>query len=108
MRDVTEAKRLEQQTAEAYRNLLALNKIATVVSRSLDLDTVLSSALDKALEIMNRNTGGILLWNEERQMFCYQVHHSLSKDFVQSVCFRPGEGIVGRVAQSGEIGSLLF
>ncbi|MEO0248270.1 MAG: GAF domain-containing protein, partial [candidate division WOR-3 bacterium] len=102
MRDVTEAKKREQQAAEAYRNLLALNKIATAVGRSLDLDTVLSNALDKTLEIMNRNTGGILLWNEEKQMFCYQVHHSLSRDFVQSVCFRPGEGIVGRVAQSGK------
>src|SRR4030042_762452 len=102
MRDVTEMKQTERHTAEAYRNLLALNKIAIAVSRSLNLDTVLSSALYKTLEIMNRNTGGILLWNEERQMFCYQVHHSLSRDFVQSVCFRPGEGIVGRVAQSGE------
>src|SRR4030042_3363726 len=102
MRDVTEMKQTERHTAEAYRDLLALNNIAIAVSRSLNLDTVLSSALDKTLEIMNRNTGGILLWNEERQMFCYQVHHSLSRDFVQSVCFRPGEGIVGKVAQSGE------
>lgn len=102
MRDITEMKAAEQQAAEAYRNLLALNKIATTVSHSLDLDTVLSTALDRTLEIMNRNTGGILLWNEERKMFCYQVHHSLSADFVQSVCFRPGEGIVGSVAQSGE------
>lgn len=93
---------LESQTVQAYRNLLALNKIATAVSHSLDLDTVLSSALAKTLEIMNRNTGGILLWDEEKQMFCYQVHHSMSRDFVQSVCFRPGEGIVGKVAQSGE------
>ena len=102
MRDITEAKKAERKTAEAYRNLLALNRIATAVSRSLDLDTVLTSAMEKTLEIMNRNTGGILLWNEERQAFCYRVHHSLSSDFVQSVCFHAGEGIVGKVAQSGE------
>jgi len=102
MRDVTEAKEMEWKAVAVHRNLLALNKIATAVSHSLDLDTVLSSALEKTLEIMNRNTGGILLWDEERQMLCYRVHHSLSKEYVQAVCFRLGEGIVGRVAQSGE------
>lgn len=102
MRDVTEAKELELKIAEAHRSLLALNTIATAVSQSLDLDTVLSSALDKTLEIMNRNTGGILLWDEERRMLCYRVHHGLSKEYVQGVCYRLGEGVAGRVAQTGE------
>jgi len=44
MRDVTETKEMELKVAEAHRNLLALNAIATAVSQSLDLDTVLSSA----------------------------------------------------------------
>jgi PAS domain S-box-containing protein len=102
MRDVTEAKELELKSAEAQRNLLALSTIATVVSQSLDLDTVLSSALDNTLEIMKVNTGGILLWDEERQMLCYRVHHGLSNEYVQGVCYRLGEGIAGKVAQTGE------
>jgi PAS domain S-box-containing protein len=102
MRDVTEAKEMEFKISEAHRNLLALNTIATAVSQSLDPDTVLYSAIDKTLEIMNRNTGGILLWDEEKQMLCYRVHNGLSPEYAQMVCFRPGEGIVGRVAQSGE------
>lgn len=102
MRDVTEAKEMESKISEAHRNLLALNTIATTVSQSLDPDTVLYSAIEKTLEIMNRNTGGILLWDEERQMLCYRVHNGLSKEYAQAVCFRPGEGIVGIVAQSGE------
>jgi signal transduction histidine kinase len=102
MRDVTEAKEMESKISEAQRNLLAINKIATTVSQSLDPDTVLYSAIEKTLEIMNRNTGGILLWDEERQKLCYRVHNGLSKEYAQAVCFLPGEGIVGRVAQSGE------
>jgi PAS domain S-box-containing protein len=101
MRDVTEAKETELRNVEAYQNLVALNAIATAVSQSLNLDTVLQSALEKTLEVMNRHTGGILLWNEEKQMLCYRVHHSLSPNFVQTVCLPPGEGIVGRVFQSG-------
>ena len=102
MRDVTKAKEMELKITEAHRNLTALNTIASKVSQSLDLDTVLSSALDKTLEIMRVKTGGILLWDEEKQMLCYRVHHGLSKDHVQGVCWRLGEGIVGRVAQAGE------
>lgn len=102
MRDVTEAKEAESRSIEAYKNLVALNAIATAVNQSLDLDTVLYRAIEKTLEIMKRNTGGILLLDEERQMLCYRVHNGFSKEYAQSVCFRPGEGIVGKVAQSGE------
>jgi len=102
MRDVTEAKEAESRSVEAYKNLVALNTIATAVNQSLDLDTVLYSAIEKTLEIMRRNTGGILLLDEEKQMLCYRVHNGLSKEYAQSVCFRLGEGIVGKVAQSGE------
>jgi len=102
MRDVTEAKELESKIAEAQRNLLALNTIAGVVSQSLDLDTVLSSALDKTLEIMEASTGGILLFDEERQLLCYRVHRGLSDRYAREMCLSLGEGIAGRVAQTGE------
>ena len=59
MVNVTETKELESKITEAHRNLWALNAIATVVGQSLDLDTVLGNALDKTLEIMKVNTGGI-------------------------------------------------
>ncbi len=102
MRDVTEAKKLESEVAKAHRDLSALNTIAYVVSQSLDLDTVLGSALDKTLEIMKIDTGGILLWDEEKQALCYRVYHGLSREYVQGVCCRLGEGIAGRAAQTGE------
>jgi PAS domain S-box-containing protein len=102
IRDITEAKETESKIIEAQRNLLALNTIATAVSQSLDPDTVLYRAIEKTLEIMSRNTGGILLWDEERKKLCYRVHNGLSKEYAHAVCFLPGEGIVGRVAQSGE------
>lgn len=102
MRDVTEAKELELKIAEAHRNLLALNAIASVLSQSLDLDTVLNSALDKTLEIMKVSTGGILLPDEEKQMLCYRVHRGLSRQYVQEVCCRWGEDISGKAAQTGK------
>jgi len=103
MRDVTEARRLEQQIIAANQELLALNAIANTVAQSLDLDTVLNSAFDKVLELMKGNTGGILLLDEESKTLRYRVHHGLSEEFVQGIAgLRLGEGIAGRVAQSGE------
>ena len=102
MRDVTEAKKLELKISEAQRHLSALNTIANEVSQSLNLDTVLGTALDKTLEIMKSNTGGILLLDEEKQKLSYRVHQGLSKEYVEKVCCRLGEGIAGRVAQSRE------
>ena len=106
MRDVTETKELELKIAKAHEDLLALNTIASVVNQSLDLDIVLSSALDGALEIMGANTGGILLLDEERQMLCYRVYRGLSNGHAGEMCLRLGEGIAGRVVQSGEASML--
>ncbi len=102
IRDVTEAKELEMKIAEAHRNLSAMNAIANVVSQSLDLDTILSSALNKTLEIMKTNRGGILLWDEEKQLLRYRVYHGLSAEHVQKVGYRLGEGIIGKVAKTGK------
>jgi len=103
MRDVTETRRLEQQIREAHQHLLALNAIASTVSTSLDLDTVLNSALDKVLELMKGDTGGILLLDEESQTLSYRVYRGLSEEFVKGIAgLRLGEGIAGKAAQLGE------
>ncbi|MFQ5996786.1 MAG: GAF domain-containing protein [Dehalococcoidales bacterium] len=92
---------LERRTNE-LSSLLSVSEILTSLPELSDLDTALNSALDKTLEIMKRDTGGILLWDEERQVLYYVVHQGLSKEYVQQVYCRLGEGIAGRVAQTGE------
>lgn len=103
VRDITEAKRMEQRIMEANRNLLTLNVIADAVSQSLDLDTILNSALEKVLELMGGNTGGILLLDNETQSLSYRVYRGLSEEFVKGIAgLRLGEGIAGLVAKRGE------
>ena len=101
MRDVTDSMELAKRLAKAREDLTIINKIGTVVTQSLDLDTVLGTALDKTLEMINKSTGGILLLDEEKGMLCYRVHDGLSGTFVREQCLRPGEGISGIVAESG-------
>ena len=103
IRDVTEVRRAHQQTVEATQNLLALGAIASTVSQSLDLDTVLNLALDKVLTLMKANTGGILLLDKETQTLSYRVYRGLSEGFVKGIAgLELGEGIAGKVAELGE------
>lgn len=93
------AKALEERA----RQLLALNTIASTLSQSLDLDRILGDALDKVLELMGGNIGGVLLLDEKTQTLSYRVSRGLSPEFVRGIkALKLGEGIAGMVAQLGE------
>jgi signal transduction histidine kinase len=85
-----------------YRELLALSRISAAVSGLRDLDGILEVALDTVLNIMNGTIGGILLIDEQTQTLSYRVHRGLSEKYAQEVSLKMGEGIAGRVAQSGK------
>lgn len=94
---------LEQRVADRTRKLATLNAIATVVSRSLDLDEVLSDALDKTLEVTGIEAGGIYLLQEDAEVLNIVAHRGLSPQFVAAIDqLKVGEGFSGRVVQAGE------
>ncbi len=92
---------LERRTEE-LSSLLAISEILTSLRDLSNLDSVLDNALDKTLEIMKTNAGGILLLDGERQLLCYRIHRGLYSWYNKEVCFSLGEGISGKVAQTGE------
>jgi ligand-binding sensor domain-containing protein/GAF domain-containing protein len=104
VRDIeARSRELERQVADRTGELAAVNAIAGVVSRSLDLDDMLSDALDKTLEVMEVEAGGIYLLEEETGTLNIVVQRGFSPDFVAEIDeLRMGEGFSGRVAQSGE------
>ena len=64
--------RVRQRTEELEqrnREQAALNSIAATVSRSLDLETIMSASLDRVLDIMQADAGSILLANGHRDSF---------------------------------------
>jgi PAS domain S-box-containing protein len=70
---------LERLVAERTRDLerrnnelAALNALAAIVSRSLDLDDVLEQGLDQLLQTIQVDTGGVYLW--EGDEFRLQAH----------------------------------
>ncbi len=100
-RDVTAERGLESYILRQHHHLQALNRISSAVSGLWDLDAILKVSLDGVLEIIDGTIGGILLLEKGSQTLRYQVHRGLSAAYVEQVKLNLGEGIAGRVAESG-------
>jgi len=85
-----------------HDELVALSRVSAALSDLSDLDAILKVALDTVLNIMNGAVGGILLLDEQAQTLSYRVHRGLSDRYVNEMRLSLGEGIAGRVAQSGK------
>jgi len=100
-RDVTAERGLETYILRHHHHLQALDRISSAVSGLWELDEILKVSLDGVLEIIGGAIGGILLLDENTHQLRYQVHRGLSASYVEQVKIDIGEGIAGRVAQSG-------
>ena len=97
------SRQLELQVDSRTRELAALNDVAAVVSRSLDLQQILANALNKTLEIMGIEAGVIYLLQEEDEILTIAVHQGLDEQFASEIDnLQVGEGFSGRVVQSAE------
>ncbi len=93
---------LEQRVADRTRELAALNRIASVVSRSLDLDEVLRDALRETLEVMEIEVGGTYLLNPAAGLLTLDAYQGLSTEFVMRVGRLPAdETFFGSVVRDG-------
>ena len=94
---------LEQRVSERTRNLTALNAIAETVSQLLDLDVTLNQALDKTLQVMGMESGGIYLLDEETGILTISAHQGFKPGLVEELDqLMVGEGFSGYVAATGQ------
>ena len=92
----------EADKERQYHELLALSRVSAALSGLWDLDAILMVALDNVLSIMSGEIGGVLLVDEQTQTLSYRVQHGLSTRYVEEMRLRLGEGVAGRVAESGK------
>lgn len=102
MKSGSSEKRDRHGEGERHQELLALSRVSAAISGLWDLDAVLKVALDNVLKIMKGTIGGILLVDEQTQTLSYHIHQGLSDRYVEKMRLSLGEGIAGRVAQSGK------
>jgi signal transduction histidine kinase/ligand-binding sensor domain-containing protein len=97
------SRQLEDQVSRRTRELGALNSVAAVASRSLDLGQVLMDVLEKTLEVSGADAGGIYLLQEEAGILTIAAHLGLEGQLVAEIDhLAVGEGFSGRVAQTCE------
>lgn len=101
-KDVTVERELENQILRRHHHLHALNRISSATSGLWDLDAILNIALDTVLEIINATTGGVLLLHRQTQKLSYRVYRGLSAKYVEQMEMSLGEGVAGKVAETGE------
>jgi len=79
-----------------------LNQISSVVSRSLDLQEILCSALERVLRATDLETGGIYLYDEKTQRLVVAAQHGFKPEFIAEIDnLELGEGFSGQVMESG-------
>ena len=91
----------QRMATKYYHDLVALSRVSAAISGLQDLDAILKIGLDNVLHIINGTVGGIMLLDESGQTLSYRVHHGLSDKYAEEMHLKLGEGIAGKVAQTG-------
>src|SRR4029434_6308304 len=95
---------LEARTHELARSvgeLKALGEVGQAVSLSLDLETVLTTIVDHAVQLSGTNGGVIYEYDEATQEFLLRASHRMEEELLEELRAAPirlGEGAVGRAA----------
>jgi len=80
LRDITERKRASEEIVQLNRELNALNTITQSVSQFIDLDEILTNALDKMLELMEIKHGAVALLDENGNHLMLNIVRGISEE----------------------------
>lgn len=84
------------------RELQLLNRLSQLLERSLDLGETLPPFLEALASHMGLGHGTLTLLNRQTGDIFIEVAHGVSDDEARRGRYRLGEGITGRVVESGE------
>jgi signal transduction histidine kinase len=93
---------LENESELSARNeeLGLMYSLATAVSSTIELERLLEIMLERVMKLFHANAGEIFLLEEADGVYRKAIHMGEApKAFSELESFRPGEGLVGKVAQ---------
>jgi signal transduction histidine kinase len=101
----TELQAKTQELTRSVGQLTALGEVGRAVSSTLDLETVLSTIVSRAIQLSGTDGGSVYEYDEATEEFSLRASRDLHEAYVAQVRDtrpRKGEGAVGRVAQTRE------
>jgi signal transduction histidine kinase len=84
------------------QELEALYRADEDLYRHLELDQVLQTLVDMAVNILHADKSSLLVWNDERERLVVKAARGFSPETLAQMSFGLGEGTVGQVVRSGE------
>ena len=99
--EIAERKRAGEELARRAREMAALYETSLEVNSQPDIPTLLRTVVERATALLGVPMGGLYLVRPDDQTLQVVVSHNLPQDYVGLV-IRPGEGVAGRVAQTGQ------
>ncbi len=94
---------LEQKVDQRTKEISALYGVTTAVNQSLSLKHILDAVIGKIAEIFHFESTRVYLFNDEMNELDLGASFEGNLEYATATrTFKPGEGIVGRVAESGE------
>ncbi len=98
-------KELEQRNLETERQkkeLSALYHADEQLLSQLELDEVLQTLVNTAVDILRSDKGGLMVWDREKEQLRVTASQGFHQETIRRVSVAAGEGIAGRVAITGE------
>ena len=94
-----------KELAHSITELRALGEVSQAVNSTIDLETVLSTIVAKAVQLSGTDGGAIYVFSAVRQKFQLRATYGMAKELIEAIGKQPmgaGESYIGRATQSGE------
>ncbi len=92
-----------QALENEQKRLSAINAVLSALAESLELPQILNLAMEKVRGVMGVEISMLFLLDEEATVLSLEAYHGISAEYVHvAEKIKVGEGLNGRVAQTGE------
>jgi signal transduction histidine kinase/CheY-like chemotaxis protein/HAMP domain-containing protein len=104
VRLLTELRARTDELGQSVEELRALGEVTQAVNSTLDLQTVLSTIVSKAVQLSDTDAGSIYVHDEAQQEFQLQANYGMSDDLIAALKDHHLDisGSVARTAKHGE------
>lgn len=92
---------LGDETVRRYRAMVALHQTSLDILKHLDVQQLLEALLRRGVELFEAEEGGLYLCDQESRLIRQVAGHNRREGWV-SATLRLGEGITGKVAETGK------
>jgi signal transduction histidine kinase len=103
LQEIAEHERAEEVLERRNRELAMLSRVGQEFTAELDLQQVAEQLLQAATEVIGAEGASVWLWDEGQEgwLVCRAIAEGQSQSELINMRVRPGQGVVGWVAQKG-------